>query len=120
MFVYCKKTFLIVSSILPLFIFALVNVSLAEIAVIKIHFSDASELPPMVETLLSSAVKASVDTGTDLIIIKQGRESLDKIREVLALSDNPDGQVRIRLRFQERDCPEVLLMTRRERSLLCW
>jgi type II secretory pathway component GspD/PulD (secretin) len=103
MFVYRKKSFLIISSILLLSIFALVNLSLAEIAIIKIHFRDASELLPMVETLLSPEGKASVDTRTNSIIIKDRRESMDKIREVLALSDKPAGQVRIRLRFQEED-----------------
>jgi hypothetical protein len=70
MFVYRKKSFLIISSILLLSIFALVNLSLAEIAIIKIHFRDASELLPMVETLLSPEGKASVDTRTNSIIIK--------------------------------------------------
>ena len=103
MFVYRKKTFLIISSILLLSIFALVNLSLAEIAVIKIHFRDASELLPMVETLLSPEGKAFVDTRTNSIIIKDRRESLDRIRKVLAQSDKPGEQVRIRFRFQEED-----------------
>jgi type II secretory pathway component GspD/PulD (secretin) len=103
MFVYPKKSFPVILSILLLSIVALVNVSLAEIAVIRIDFRDASELLPMVETLLSSEGKAFVDTRTNSIIIKDRRESLDRIREVLAQSDNPGEQVRIRFRFQEED-----------------
>jgi len=64
MFVYPKKSFLVILSILFLSIVALVNLSLAEIAVIRIHFRDASELLPMVETLLSPEGKASVDNRT--------------------------------------------------------
>lgn len=103
MFVYPKKSFPVILSILFLSIVALVNLSLAEIAVIKIHFRDASELLPMVETLLSPEGKASVDNRTNSIIIKDRRESLDRIREVLAQSDKPGEQVRIRFRFQEED-----------------
>ena len=103
MFVYPKKSFPVILSILFLSIVALVNLSLAEIAVIRIHFRDASELLPMVETLLSPEGKASVDNRTNSIIIKDRRESLDRIREVLAQSDKPGEQVRIRFRFQEED-----------------
>jgi len=103
MFVYPKKVFPVILSILFLSLIALVNLSLAEIAVIRIDFRDASELLPMVETLLSPEGKAFVDTRTNSIIIKDRRESLDRIREVLAQSDKPGEQVRIRFRFQEED-----------------
>jgi type II secretory pathway component GspD/PulD (secretin) len=103
MFVYPKKSFPVILSILFLSLVVLVDASLAEIAVIRIDFRDASELLPMVETLLSPEGKAFVDTRTNSIIIKDRREFLDRIREVLAQSDNPGEQVRIRFRFQEED-----------------
>lgn len=76
-----------------------VNPCTAEIAVIKIHFRDASELLPLVETLLSSEGKAFIDTRTNSIVVRDRGESLHQIRAFLAESDRPAEQVRIRFRF---------------------
>jgi hypothetical protein len=76
-----------------------VNPCTAEIAVIKIHFRDASELLPLVETLLSSEGKVFIDTRTNSIVVRDKSESLHQIRAFLAESDKPAEQVRIRFRF---------------------
>jgi type II secretory pathway component GspD/PulD (secretin) len=98
-----RKTFLIVLTILLPFLCSLASPCLAEVAVIKIQFRDASELLPVVEALLSPEGKASVDTRTNSIIIKDRKESLDEIRALLARSDKPAEQIRIRFRFQKED-----------------
>lgn len=77
------------------------NTCLAELAVIKVNFRDASEVLPMVETMLSPEGRATVDTRTNSILISDNSESLNKIRELLAHIDKPVEQVTIRFRFQE-------------------
>ena len=94
-----KSTFLLVSTILLLSFLLPVNPCPAEIAVIKIHFRDASELLPLVETLLSPEGKAFIDTRTNSIVVRDRSESLRQIRTFLAESDKPTEQVRIRFRF---------------------
>ena len=93
------KIALVAFGILLFSLFFPVNPCPADIAVIKIHFRDASELLPLVETLLSPDGKAFVDTRTNSIIIRDRSESLGQIRAVLAESDKATEQVRIRFRF---------------------
>ncbi len=75
--------------------------SQAEVAVIKVNYRSASDLLPLVQTLLSPGGKAAFDKGTNAIIVNDTSESVAKIRELLANIDKPSEQVRIRLRFQE-------------------
>ncbi|MCK5552994.1 MAG: hypothetical protein KAJ09_07610 [Deltaproteobacteria bacterium] len=98
---YPKKALIVAFGILFFSVFFPVNPCPADIAVIKIHFRDASELLPLVETLLSPDGKAFVDTRTNSIIIRDSSESLRQIRAVLAESDKAIEQVRIRFRFQQ-------------------
>jgi type II secretory pathway component GspD/PulD (secretin) len=99
MSVHPKKTLIVAFGILLFSIFFPVNPCPADIAVIKIHFRDASELLPLVETLLSPDGKAFVDTGSNSIVVRDSSESLRQIRAALAESDKAVEQVRIRFRF---------------------
>lgn len=103
MCVYGKKGFLIFFFLLIFSHVVLPNTCLAEIAVIKVHFRDASDMLPMVETMLSPEGKASVYTPTNSIVIRDSSESLMRIRELLAHLDKPGEQVTIRFRFQKGD-----------------
>jgi type II secretory pathway component GspD/PulD (secretin) len=103
MVVHPKKAFIVAFSILFFSIFFPVNPCPADIAVIKIHFRDASELLPLVETLLSLDGKAFVDTRTNSIVVRDSSESLRQIRAALAESDKAIEQVRIRFRFVQQN-----------------
>jgi type II secretory pathway component GspD/PulD (secretin) len=97
-----RKRILIIAFILlviPLTI--IVDSSLAEVAIIKVNYRSASEILPLVETLLSPEGKATLDIRTNTIIVKDRRESVAKIQALVAKMDKPPEQVRIRLRFQE-------------------
>lgn len=74
---------------------------LAETAVIRLHFRDASEVLPMVETLLSSEGRATIDSRTNSVVVSDNSESVRKIREFVAHVDKPVEQVTVRFRFQE-------------------
>jgi type II secretory pathway component GspD/PulD (secretin) len=83
------------------FICLLGNLSFAEIAVIKVEFRTASQILPLVKTMLSPEGRAGVDTQTNSIIISDSAESVKRIREFLSDLDKPVEQVKIRVRFQE-------------------
>jgi type II secretory pathway component GspD/PulD (secretin) len=74
---------------------------LAETAVIGVNFRDASEVLPMVETLLSPQGRASADVRTNSIVVSDDPVSVKKIRDFLAHIDKPVEQVTIRFRFQQ-------------------
>lgn len=76
------------------------NTCLAETAVISVNFRDASEVLPMVETLLSPEGRASADVRTNSIVVSDDSASVKKIRDFLAHIDKPVEQVTIRFRFQ--------------------
>jgi type II secretory pathway component GspD/PulD (secretin) len=98
-----KRPFLIVSCILIFFLACLAGNSLAaEVAVIKVNYRSASDILPMVQNLLSSEGKASVDTRTNSIIVVDTSESLAKIQAFIVSMDKPAEQVKVRFRFQEQ------------------
>jgi hypothetical protein len=99
MSVHPKKGLIVVFGILLFSLFFPVNPCPADIAVIKIHFRDASELLPLVQTLLSPDGKAFVDTRTNSIVVRDSSESLGQIRAALGESDKAIEQVRVRFRF---------------------
>lgn len=96
-----RKAGLIFLFLLIFFNIALQNRCLAESAVISINFRDASEVLPMVETLLSPEGRASVDVRTNSIVISDDSVSVKKIRDFLAHIDQPVEEVTIRFRFQQ-------------------
>jgi hypothetical protein len=80
----------------------LVSISLAdEMAVIKVNYRGAADILPLVQDLLTSEGKASVDTRTNSLIVVDTAESLAKIEAFVASMDKPTEQVRVRFRFQE-------------------
>ncbi len=86
---------------LPIFHLVQQETCVAETAVIELHFRDASEVLPMVETLLSSEGRATIDSRTNSVVVSDNSESLRKIREFLAHIDKPVEQVTVRFRFEE-------------------
>ena len=97
-----KRPFLIVFCVVILSLMALVSLAPAEVAIIKVNYREASDLLPLVESLLFPGGKASVDERTNSIIVSDTSESVAKIRAFVASMDKPAKQVRIRLRFHER------------------
>jgi type II secretory pathway component GspD/PulD (secretin) len=96
-----KRTLIIAFGILVIPLTIMIGSSLAEVAVIKVNYRSASEILPLVQTLLSPGGKAAFDRGTNAIIVNDTSESVAKIRELVAKMDKPSEQVRIRFRFQE-------------------
>ncbi len=97
-----KKRNLIIAFGIPVTLLTIVvGICLAEVAVIKLNYRNASDVLPLVKTLLSPEGKAASDRGTNAIIVNDTSESVAEIRELLATMDKPSEQVRIRLRFQE-------------------
>jgi len=96
-----KRTLIIALAILVVPLTILAGSSLAEVAVIKVNYRSASDILPLVETLLSPGGKASLDTRTNTIIVNDTSEAVDKIQALVADMDKPAEQVRIRFRFQE-------------------
>jgi type II secretory pathway component GspD/PulD (secretin) len=78
------------------------RICLAETGVIKVNFRDASEVLPLVETLLSPQGRATADVRTNSIVVSDDSVSVKKIRDFLAHIDKPVEQVTIRFRFQEQ------------------
>jgi len=96
-----KRIFLVAFGVLFLVLATLVGSSLAEVAVIKVNYREASDLLPLVQSLLSPEGKASLDERTNSIIVNDTGESVAKIRAFVATMDKPAEQVRVRFRFKE-------------------
>ena len=96
-----KRTLLFISFVLILSLAILVSLSSAEVAVIKVDYREASDLLPMVKTLLSPEGKASLDERTNSIIVVDTSTSIAEIQAFVATMDKPAEQVRVRFRFQE-------------------
>jgi type II secretory pathway component GspD/PulD (secretin) len=92
---------LAVSFVLIFSLAILVNLSSAEVAIIKVDYREAADLLPMVKTLLSPDGKASLDERTNSIIVNDTGESVAKIQAFVARMDKPAEQVKVRFRFQE-------------------
>lgn len=97
-----RKRSLVIAFAIPVILLTItVGSSLAEVAIIKVNYRNASDILPLVQTLLSPGGKATFDKGTNAIIVNDTSESVAKIRELVANMDKPSEQVRVRLRFQE-------------------
>ncbi|MFC1515372.1 secretin N-terminal domain-containing protein [Thermodesulfobacteriota bacterium] len=80
---------------------ALNGVCQADVDVIPVHYRDASEVVPIVETLLSPEGKVTFSARTHSLVVNDTPESLQKIRAFLETFDTPVPQVRIRVVFHE-------------------
>jgi len=96
-----KRTLIIAFGILVISLTIMVGSSLSEVAIIKVNYRSASDILPLVETLLSPGGKATLDIRTNTIIVNDTSESVAKIQALVASMDKPAEQVRIRFRFQE-------------------
>ena len=96
-----KRTLITAFGILAVSLTIMVGSSPAEVAVIKVNYRSASDILPLVQTLLSPGGKATVDTRTNTIIVNDTSESVAKIQGLVANTDKPGEQVRIRFKFQE-------------------
>lgn len=96
-----KRTLVTTFGILIILLTIMVSSSPAEVAIIKVNYRSASDILPLVETLLSPGGKAALDIRTNAIIVNDTSESVAKIRELVANTDKPAEQVKIRIRFQE-------------------
>jgi type II secretory pathway component GspD/PulD (secretin) len=96
-----KKILFIVSCIMALSLTVLAGISSAELAIIQVNYREASDLLPLVQSLLSPEGKASVDERTNSIIVNDTSASVAEIKAFVARMDKPAEQVRVRFRFQE-------------------
>jgi type II secretory pathway component GspD/PulD (secretin) len=101
MIAHGKKIPLIVAFILALSLTVLAGISSAELAIIKVNHREASELLPLVKSLLSPEGKASVDERTNSLIVNDTSASVAEIQAFVTRMDKPAEQVRVRFRFQE-------------------
>ena len=96
-----KRTLIVAFGILVISLTIMAGSSLAEVAIIKVNYRSASDILPLVETLLSPRGKATLDTRTNAIIVNDTSESVAKIQALVANMDKPAEQLTIRFRFQE-------------------
>ena len=96
-----KRTLITAFGILAVSLTIMAGSSPAEVAVIKVNYRSASDILPLVQTLLSPGGKATVDTRTNTIIVNDTSESVAEIQGLVANTDKPGEQVRIRFKFQE-------------------
>ncbi len=83
-----------------------------EVAIVKIHHRPATELLPQVQTLLSAAGRASVDTITNSVIVSDTPHQVKEIRRLLQRLDLPTPQVTVTLRYHETGSAGRSLSTR--------
>lgn len=96
-----KRSFLAVFFVLVLSLAILGSLSAAEIAVIQVNYREASDILPMVKSLLSPEGKVSLDERTNSIIVVDTSAAIAEIQAFVATMDKPAEQVRVRFRFQE-------------------
>jgi hypothetical protein len=85
--------------ILALILFG--NISVAkEVAVIKIHYRWATELVPIVKSMLSADGTVTVSKRANSLIIVDSLDAIQRVQDYLAQFDKPVEQVRIHVRFQ--------------------
>jgi len=73
----------------------------ADVAVIRIKYRWASEMLPIVQSMLSSKGTVTVSKRINSLIIVDSRDSIQRVRNYLDVYDKPLEQVRIHIRFYE-------------------
>ena len=93
---------------LVLVIGVLCTVSMAkDVAVIKIKYRWASELAPIVQSMLSSEGSVTVSERVNSLVIVDSPDAIQRVRAYLGQFDKPLEQVRIRVRFYEQRAGEA-------------
>jgi len=80
--------------------------SRSETVIIRLKFRVATEVLPVVESMLSQDGKATADPRTNSLVVTDDEESIRKVHVFLADFDKPDKQVKISVRFEEVDSIE--------------
>ena len=80
--------------------------SRSETVIIRLKFRVATEVLPVVESMLSQEGKATADPRTNSLVVTDDEESIRKVRSFLADFDKPGKQVKISVRFDEVDLIE--------------
>jgi len=75
--------------------------SQSETVIIRLKFRVATEVLPVVESMLSQDGKATADARTNSLVVTDDGESIRKVRAFLADFDKPGKQVKISVRFDE-------------------
>lgn len=73
----------------------------ADVAVIRIKYRWASEVLPIVQSMLSPEGSVTVSKRINSLIIVDRRDSIQRVRQYLDVFDKPLEQVKIHVRFQE-------------------
>jgi hypothetical protein len=73
----------------------------ADVAVIRIKYRWASEVLPIVQSMLSPEGTVTVSKRINSLIIVDRQDSIQRVRNYLDVYDKPIEQVRIHVRFQE-------------------
>ena len=93
---------------LVLVIEVLCTVSMAkDVAVIRIKYRWASELLPVVQSMLSPAGSVTVSERVNSLVIVDNPDAIQRVRAYLGHFDKPLEQVRIRVRFYEQRAGEA-------------
>ncbi len=74
----------------------------ADVAVIRIKYRWASEVLPIVQSMLSPEGTVTVSKRINSLIIVDRQDSIQRVRNYLEVFDKPMEQVRIHVRFQEK------------------
>jgi len=96
-----KGCILCIFCCLLFFMINLPGVCRAETVKIPITYREASEVLPLIKTMLSPKGEAVADKMTNSLIITDNEESIQKIRTFLPNVDVLGKQVRIRVKFKE-------------------
>jgi len=73
-----------------------------DVAVIEIKFHWASELAPIVQSMLSPEGKVTVSERVNSLVVVDTRDALQRIRHYIQEVDRPQELVRIRVRFHQK------------------
>lgn len=90
--------------------------SLAATAMIPMQYRTAAEALPMVQQLLSPEGRAAADARTNALLVVDGEETIQRVREFLEGFDKPGKQARIRVRFDESGTRERTSVEGRARA----
>ena len=87
-----------------------------DVAVIRVKYRWASELVPIVQSLLSSEGSVTVSERVNSLVIVDSPDAIQRVRAYLGQFDKPLEQVRIRVRFYEKRAGEAGTASARGRA----
>jgi type II secretory pathway component GspD/PulD (secretin) len=87
--------------LISLAVLAAVVSAKAAVEVISLNYRSASEVLPLVRSMLSPEGRISADERTNSLIIVDSEEAIARVKQSLAVIDAPVRQATVRVRFQE-------------------